>query len=238
MRLNLFSLALATAVIVVASSNETANAAINIANGKPIIGGSGDYPGGPFNSGLFPSLRVTDGVNAIPNNDVGTITENYGAGYWLGPNFVTTGYFVLDLGAPYNIGSVELFNTGNGVFQDRGTGNFTISASNSIVFIGSNGMNLVSPTQIVSGTLTPQLAGPFLTPDFFTVSNSGPYRYLRFDALSIGAIGSFGFNGVGLNEIRVFESVATTPEPSTFIVLGAIAGIGYRLRRKLSALMS
>jgi PEP-CTERM motif-containing protein len=238
MRLNLFRLALATAVIVVASSNEIATAAINIANGSPVIGGSGDYPGGPFNSGLFPSLRVTDGVLASPDNNTGNITEVYGTGYWLGPNNASTGYFVLDLGAAYNIGSVQLFNTGNAQFQDRGTGNFTISASNSIVFIGSNGMDLVSPTQIVSGSLTPQSAAAFLTPDSFTAGSSGPFRYLRFDALSIGAIGSFGFNGVGLNEIRVFEAAATTPEPSTFIVLAAVGGIGYRLRRKLSALMS
>ena len=101
-----------------------------------------------------------------------------------------TGYFVLDLGSVYNIGSVELFNTGNGQFQDRGTGNFTISASNAVVSIGANGMDLVSPVQIVSGNLTPQFSGPFLAPDFFTVSNGGPYRYLRFDALSIGAIGT------------------------------------------------
>lgn len=237
MRTSFFSLALATVVIVVASSGEPASAAINIANGAPIIGGSGDYPGGPFNSGLFPTSHVTDGVNANPDNNVGTITEFYGSGYWLGPQGATTGYFVLDLGAAYNIGSVELFNTGNGQFQDRGTGNFTISASNSIVNVGFNGMDLVSPVQIVAGSLTPQFSAPFLTPDFFAASNSGPYRYLRFDALSIGAIGSFGFNGVGLNEMRVFEAAAV-PEPSTFIALGAIGGIGYLLRRKLSALMS
>ena len=212
------------------------HAAINIANGKPIIGGSGDYPSGGFNSGVFPTFSVTDGVFANPDNNVGTITEVYGTGYWLGVQAATTGYFVLDLGSAYNIGSFELFNTGNAQFQDRGTGNFIISGSNSIVNVGINGMDLVAPVQIVAGSLTPQFAAPFLTPDFFTASNSGPYRYLRFDALSIGAIGSFGFNGVGLNEMRVFG--AAIPEPSTCIVLGAIGGIGYLLRRKLSVLTS
>ena len=47
----------------------------------------------------------------------------------------------------------------------------------------------------------------------------------------------YGFNGVGLNEIRVFE--AATPEPATFVVVGPLlAVLAIVLRRKLKFLMS
>jgi hypothetical protein len=232
-RLQLLHIVLVTAMV--GALQGTAVAAINIANGAPIIGGSGDYSGFPFNSGSsqFPSSAVTDGYLATPDNDTGSITEVYGAGYWLGHNLQNTGYFVLDLGSPYSIGQIELFNTRNGSYGDRGTGSFTISASNSIApGPPSTGMDLVSPVQIVSGTLSVPPT-QILIGDSFTASNPGPFQYLRFDALSIGANPfPFGLNGVGLNEIRVFQAPLTAvPEPTALVIGGAIGAICLGLRR-------
>src|SRR2546421_9385101 len=95
-RLNSIRTLLAVA-IVLAILQATATAAINIANLKPVIGGSGDYPGVPFNFGNpssypYQSYNVTDGQNAAdPNNNSGGITEpNQDGSYWLGNS--NTGY--------------------------------------------------------------------------------------------------------------------------------------------------
>src|SRR5689334_2399086 len=108
MRCSLYRLLVLSCALFSPCLQSNASAAINIANGAPIIGGSGDYSGYAFNSGSqFPSSAVTDGYLATPDNDTGAITEVYGAGYWLGHNLQTSGYFVLDLGASYPIGSIE-----------------------------------------------------------------------------------------------------------------------------------
>jgi PEP-CTERM motif-containing protein len=238
------------AIMLSAFVNANAHAAINIANGAPIVGGSGAYPAFQFNdpsAAPFETWNVTDGQNASPDNDTGSITEpDQGGSYWLGTFGAQSGYFVLDLGASYNISQVELFNTRNARFDDRGTGDFRIVASNALTpGAPGTGMNLLGGVQIVAGTLTPQTySGSFsfnipdpLVPDWFSTSSSGPFRYLRFEALSVGAANDRGFPtnaGVGLNEIRVFEGIASTPEPASMIVLGFVGTLGFFLRRRFS----
>lgn len=124
--------ALAAIIVSISVLNHTSAAATNVANGAAVIGGNSDYPSGNFNTGgPFPTQNVTDGQNASPDNDTGTITEpGQDGSYWLGRDNQSSGYFVLDLGKPYLIGQIVLFNTRNGPKDDRGTGNFAISASN------------------------------------------------------------------------------------------------------------
>lgn len=201
---------------------------VNIANGALVVGGSGTYSNNAYNAGGgFDTSNVTNGVNASPDNNLGsTITETFlDDSYWLSPDGATTGYFVIDLGSPQSIGFFEIFNTRNGNADDRGTGNFSITGGNAVTFVsGFFGSNLSGPTTLLaSGTLTTQTypgsdpSGFPLTPDLFNSIASGPFRYLRFDALSRGAAGDKGFPpaGVGLNELRVFEAVV--PEPATFV---------------------
>ena len=151
---------------------------------------------------------------------------------------------MIDLGSPKPIGGFEIFNTRNGPYDDRGTGDFSIHAANALFFIdGFHGFDLSgAETVLASGRLTTQTyAGGFnsqggtpLVPDEFLSNSAIPFRYLRFDALSIGAAGDKGFGpaGVGINEFRVFAAV---PEPSS-LLLAALAGasIGAMLSRKTS----
>lgn len=227
-----FALAILAANI---TTPATVQGQVNLANGKPIIGGNSDYPAGNFNTGgTFATSNVTDGQNASPNNNTGTVTEpGQDGSYWLGRDNQPTGYFVIDLGAPTALGSFQLFNTRNGPYDDRGTGNFQIYGSNSVVAgPAGTGMDLSGAVLLVAGTLTEQTyVGGFgsqgstpLVGDTFLISDYNQYRYLRFNALSIGAAADKGFGdaGVGLNEFRAF---ALLPEPAS-IAVWTLAGLG------------
>jgi hypothetical protein len=198
---------------------------VNVANNAPIIGGGGDGEAGAYNSTTsnFSTDNVTDGQNASPDNNTGTLTEAFADdSYWLGPTFSSTGYFVIDLGAATNIVQVHLFNTSNGHARDRGTGNFTVKASNSITAgPAGTGMDLVSPVTLVSSTLLPgnhtATAGQQAVLDqlFIPSDTLTAYRYVRFDALSIlTPSGSTSGNGTGLDEIRLL-----VPEPTSAAVV-------------------
>jgi len=204
---------------------------INIANLAPIIGGNGAYDGDYTTTNTYSVTHVTNGQNAAPDNNTGSITEpSQDGSFWLGPNAATTSYFVLDLGTAQTIGSFQLFNTRNGPYDDRGTGSFQITGANSVTNLGATGSDVVGGTVLASGTLTAQTypgawgsqGNTPLVPDVFAsndVQNS--YRYLRFDALSIGAAADkgFGLAGVGLNEFRAFAP-APVPEPASFALFG------------------
>jgi hypothetical protein len=136
-------------------------------------------------------------------------------------------YFVIDLGRNYQISQFDLFNTSNGHARDRGTGQFTIKASNTLMSAGALGQDLASPVTLVSSTLavgnhtaTPGQQAivdqPFLSGD-----TSNYYRYIRFDALT--ALSPDGSNnGAGLAEIRVFA----VPEPAAAGMLLIAAAVG------------
>jgi hypothetical protein len=226
-----FLLASVTFVLTTLGSNSVQAALVNIANGKPVIGSTNDINGNAYNStaGDFDLSNVTDGQTASPDNNTGTITETFANdGYWLGPNLASTAYFVLDLGAAYRIDQIVLFNTSNGSPQERGTGNFTVKASNSITNVGALGDDLSGTiVTLASGTLAPENNTPttVVPQSFLSADTATAYRYIRFDALSISALD--GANGVGLNEIRLFEAV---PEPASLILLliGCCAVVGAR----------
>lgn len=218
---------------------------INIANGAPIIGGSGDYNGGAYNTpSNYGTSNVTNGLDATPNNNIGsTITEpGQDGSYWLGQQGQTTGYFVLDLGSSQGIGGFEIFNTRNGPYDDRGTGNFAIYGSNTVVPASNVALGdvLVSPVLLSSGTLTDQTyTGAFgnqgntpLVPNDFSSLSHGPYQYIEFQALSIGAVLDKGITspgGIGLNELRIYG----TPEPASLVLLGlGVLGVGLMARRR------
>jgi hypothetical protein len=77
----------------------------------------------------------------VLDNQTGSITEteqnanDVNGGYWLqsvAPGANTVSWFTIDLGSAFNIDFIELFNTHNAQYFDRGTGDFRILASNSV----------------------------------------------------------------------------------------------------------
>jgi hypothetical protein len=183
-----------------------------VLNSSSVIGGSGCYsdendnlhnawnnPGHPFNA-----FQVVD------NQGAASIDEPFATGYWLGKQADFQEYFVVDLGAVYNLGWVYLFNTHNGFAFDRATGNFQIYISNAVIPNtsgegGAGGMDLSGATLAISGTLN-MPANP-ISSQTFVFPPGTVARYLRFNALD-GAIGAT--QGVGLNEIQVFGTLALT----------------------------
>jgi len=145
--------------------------------------------------------------------------------YWLGREMQLSQYFVLDLAATYPIREIHLFNTRNATVNDRWTKNFHVDAANSVTFVDDQvDYNLVSPVQILSGTLTQGTSsGDPITPDVYYFNPDTEYRYIRFMAENY-----YGTGGAGLNEIQV-----VIPEPSAalLIVLGT-AGMGLTRRRR------
>jgi hypothetical protein len=167
----------------------------NRAAGKPIIDGSGAYPADPFLSGAFPASNAT-------NDSFGEA----GGDFWLGREGIPTEYFTLDLQEVMSIAEITLRNTHNRQFDDRGTRDFRILASDTID--GSN--QLVDPQVVLEGRL-PNNAGLGGAPaTVFTAANGlipTDARYLRFESLSAHYEGI----NTGLNEIEVYNTEMHPP---------------------------
>ena len=197
-----------------------------------VIGGSGSY-GGTFNTGQFNATQIL-------NQQTGSISEPTQTGYWLNPdNGPAAAYIVIDLGAAYQLSSLQLFNTHNSTFNDRGTGNFNFQAGNAVTNLGATGFDLSGSTAtVVSGTLVPvnSVNDPIVSQSF-NVSDTNTYRYLRFNPTSVATSGTSccGPNNYGLNEVRAFANVPAlgVPEPATFWAFGVgLAGVLALQRRR------
>jgi hypothetical protein len=176
-----------------------------------VIGASGSY-WGPWNDGQF-------GAQNILSQQTGQIHENWGdASYWINPDNGPgpyAAYIVIDLGAEYQMTSFTLFNTHNGYANDRGTGDFQIQAGNNPGGLTPNDPSLAI---ILTGTLAVETDNNYyLTPQSFTVTGTGGYRYLLFEPLTESCSGRcYSGNVYGLNEIRVFGDAV--PEPATWLM--------------------
>ena len=188
---------------------ETETAGQIVLTGAAIIGSTGYFNSTQY--GAFPPGRIFD-------HQTGPIqSEIFGVGYWLAPDTgPAEAYLTIDLGATYKINKVELFNTHNGNLGGRGTGDFTILASNSISSDGTNGYNL-SPgaITIAGGSLVAEIPETQIEPQVFTTTANGGMRYLQFRPSSVSTASPYPSNlaylWYGLNELRIFG----TPEPAT-----------------------
>jgi hypothetical protein len=176
-----------------------AHAQTNVALGKAIIDGSGSWDGGavgvgaPYNGGQFPAQLAVDGVTFEANDAA--------ISYWLGREQTLDEYFTLDLGGAYTVDQINLYNTHNRQFNDRGTEEFAIYGS--LEVDGAN--QLVNPFPVLSGSLLDTSFEEDLPAESFTADdglNVTSVRYLQFQALS----STYGNNNVGLNEIEVISS--------------------------------
>ncbi|WP_397417197.1 PEPxxWA-CTERM sorting domain-containing protein [Phenylobacterium sp.] len=211
----------------IAISGEASAAQIMLAPAN-VIGSAGDYGG-------FPADNILD-------QQTGAVNDVAGSTYWLWPDSNGNPAFItIDLGASYRIGELELFNTRNDFFGDRGTKDFTIAGGNSVSAF-SGGLRLSGlETTLVTGVLAPAAVINNIPGQSFSVSSSATFRYLEFRPTSArGPFSTASFSAYGLNELRVYEYEATgaIPEPSTWamMILGfGAAGAAIRSRRRVSA---
>lgn len=169
--------------------------AIGIASGVPAIAqdqiplAPGNVIGGtnPYNP-QFANSNVLD----AQTGDISEPTQN---GYWLNPDGgPQDAFIVIDLGQAFRIGELQLFNTHNAQFNDRGTGDFTITGSNEIAAtdrFDAFGSDIVGGTLLLTGTLAPasQVDDP-IDAQSFNVMDTSTYRYLRFDAETVASGGA------------------------------------------------
>ena len=162
-------------------------------------------------------------ASSILDHQTGSISEPAQTAYWLnsdgGP---ANAYIVIDLGGLFHLTSFDLFNTHNANYGDRGTGNFSIEAANSIAPGIGAGSDLSGPiVTLLSGTLlSANPASDPLVAQTFLSSDAGSYRYIRFSPHSVASSNApccgAGTNVYGLNELRAFETAASeAPEPAS-----------------------
>lgn len=179
-------------------------------------------------SGLYAADNILD-------QQTGAIDETGQDGsYWLNPDFGSSpGTISIDLGSQYRLGSFQLFNTHNAFYNDRGTGNFVIWASNDSTF--------ATFTTVASGTLVAEAQGTPLTAQAFSSSSNALFQYIQFRATSVAAQtnsgnGCCGSTNYGLNELRVFDAPLIqggVPEPTQWaLMIGGFAAVGAVSRRR------
>jgi hypothetical protein len=197
-----------------------------------VIGGSGSY-GGNWQSGSFNATEILD-------QQTGPVVDTFGTSYWINPDGGPgNAYIVIDLGAAYHLSSLDLFNTHNSQYGDRGTGDFTIEAGNSVINLGAAGFDLTgSTTVILNGTLVAAPVSDPITAQSFTLSDPGTYRYIKFEPHTVAAAGTpcCGANNYGLNELRAFEEPINTgdsvPEPAPMALIASGLAAVALLRRR------
>ncbi len=160
----------------------------------------------------FPAYNLTDGDlnDQYPGDDEGR-------SFWLGPDS-QTGDVIVDLDELHFINRVDLQNTHNGRWNDRGVEDFTL-------LVSEDGQ---AWTEITTGTLT-QFASSNIRQNIPIESFNFSPLWARYVKIQVDSI--YGASA-GLNEIRVFEKV---PEPGTLVLLGlgllGLAACGRRRKR-------
>ena len=186
-------------------------------------------PGSVYaNSGEYSANYSADNIF---DQQLGAINETaQDDSYWLYPDSTPgAGSISIDLGAEYRLGSFDLFNTHNAFYNDRGTGNFSLVASNDPTF--------ATFTTVASGTLTAEAQGTPLSAQTYASSSNGLFRYVQFRATSVAAQTNGGagytYSAYGLNELRVFDAAAAVPEPAQWaLMIGGFGLVGAASRRR------
>jgi hypothetical protein len=175
-----------------------------------VIGGSATYSGawnGSASGGIYNATHIFD----IPTGPVGA-----GSLYWRCSGCGDP-YISIDLGAPYVITSVELFNTRDNGSIYIGIADFYLAAGNSKVWNAlDQGYRLSGDTTtILSNTLTTSSDNP-VPGQTFSVSDTGAYRYLELRPTSLPPLAL----AYGLYQMRVFGDEGSAPEPACFGLIG------------------
>ena len=204
----------------------SANAAQIILTPGDVIGSSGSYMEGPSADNFSPG--------SIFDQQTGPVSDVFNSNtYWINPdNGSADAFITIDLGGEFSLTSADLFNTHNGPYGDRGTGDFTIIAGNAVTLDGAYGYVISGPhTVVFSGTLNAAPVSDPISAQTFDALNTNGFRYLEFLPTSVASINNpcCGANVYGLNELRVFA----VPEPGAWaLMLFGFGGLGMVLRSR------
>jgi len=162
--------------------------AYNLALGRPV--GGGHY----YNSAqgeVFPLQNITDGRV----NDTG-IPGDWS--FWINPNESPTTGFVIDLGESKEIDCIQLLNTRNRQYGDRGTRDFRVSVADESKAFQKLGYGKLSR---IKQELSADSSPPVETFVFAPMEA----RYVKVEIISFYATPNYT-GSAGLNEMRVFGS--------------------------------
>ena len=175
---------------------------------KPVTGT------GFYNSGTetFTYQNITDGLGG----DTGT-PGNWS--FWLTPQG-QMGSATIDLQGQYNVDQLDIQDTHNRGYYDRGTQDFDVSVSNDGVHF----------TNLLTDSFT-NAEWVNLTTNTYNSFAPVTARYVKFNVDSL-----WGGQSGGINELTVYGSpaVLSTPEPGSVaaLALGALPLAGLILRRR------
>lgn len=179
----------------------------NVALGKS-TSASSFYSAG---SEVFPSANITDGITS----DSGA---PYDWSFWLAAQGQNAGSWVqVDLGSTYSVDSVNLFDTHNRGYYDRGTDAFTISVS-------TDGITF---TNVATGAFT-DAQWRQQTVDALSFATTDA-RYVRFTADSV-----YGGQSAGLAEMQVMAVPEASSSSMALIGLAVLGFMGIRRKAALS----
>jgi hypothetical protein len=192
------------------------------------IGGSPVFFNSGYNVGAYAAGNLFDQQSGL----VDMSTQPNFAWFPYEGTGITNRFVTIDLGAAYVLSSITIFNSSQ---ADRGTGNFSLSASNSVttglVDGGhSTGFALVSPSFLINSTALTFSTANVVTGQSFSISNGNAYRYLQLTAIDMQSGG--GFTAPGLAEVRIYSAI---PEPSTYALLAGGAGLALAMMRRRRA---
>jgi len=197
-----------------------------------VIGASGSYGVtnalGGWNWGMFNATEILD-------QQTGPVSDVFGSTYWINPDGgPANAFIVIDLGSPYKLSSLTLFNTHNSNYGDRGTGQFRIEAGNAVgAAAWGYGLDLTGVTSILlSDTLNAVPVSDPITGQTFQVVAAGYYRYLKLEPLTTASWygDCCGANVYGLSEFRAFGD--PMPEPASIALSACGVALLAMLRRK------
>ena len=113
-------------------------------------------------------------------------------------------------------------------YGDRGTGDFSIEAGNSVTDLGAAGFDLTGAQPIIlNATLLGVPISDPIAGQSFSLSDPGTYRYIKFEPHTVATSGNncCGANNYGLNELKAFEGPVSTdgaaPEPGPMALLAS-----------------
>ena len=190
---------------------------VSAPGGTPVLGrrvplAAGQVSASAIYNGLFPAAAAVDGSWA--ETPIGSVYD-----FWLLPNS-TAGYLQFDLGERWMLETMQVHNTDNRTYHDRGTIAYHVDISPDPTFALSE--------TIASGTLA-TYAGGWLT---IPLQSDEFWRYARFYVDDFGGSLHWGqdasVHGGGIAEIRFYGS---TPEPTTLALL-AFGTLGMLTRRR------